>query len=90
MTMTMLLTIVFLGVFVAYAIAAPFVSNIGRFLRRTWLYCPEHEEYARVGVHPMGAAVLAGYGEPPLSVRSCSLLKPGQRCDEGCLDGAEF
>lgn len=90
MSTSLILTIIFLGVFLAYAIVAPLLTNIGVFLRRSWLYCPEHAEYARVGIHPMGAALSTGYGAPHLSVRSCSLLKPGETCSERCLQDAKF
>jgi hypothetical protein len=85
MTTSMMLSVVFLGVFLLYAIAAPVVTNIGRYLGLSWLLCPEHQEYARVGVHPFSAALTAGYGAPKLSVSRCSLLKPGETCEERCL-----
>ncbi|HKI99361.1 MAG TPA: hypothetical protein VKB51_12890 [bacterium] len=90
MVTSLTLTVIFLGVFLAYVVAAPLLTNLGRFLYRAWLFCPEHEEYARVGVHPFEAALTAGYGAPQLAVRSCTLLKPGERCHERCLNGADF
>lgn len=90
MTTSLILSVVFLGVFLLYAVAAPVLTNIGAFLRRTWLLCPERQEYASVGVHPFGAALSTGYGAPSLAVRTCSLRKPGETCDERCLAGAKF
>lgn len=90
MATSLILTIVFLAVFLAYAVGAPLLTNLGVFLHRAWLFCPEREEYARVGVHAFGAALSTGYGAPHLSVRSCSLLKEGETCNERCLLNATF
>lgn len=90
MSTTATLILIVLGVFLAYSVLAPLALNLGRFIGRSWLFCPEHQEYARVGVHPFAAAFTAGYGAPALSVRRCSLLPPGQACDEQCLNGAHF
>jgi hypothetical protein len=90
MTTIATLTLLVLGVFLIYSVLGPVALNVGRFLKRAWLYCPEHQEYARVGVHPFGAALTAAYGGPTLHVRRCSLLKGGEVCDEKCLAGADF
>ena len=85
-----MLMLVILGVFLAYAIVAPVALNVTRFAKRTWLFCPDHQEYAQIRLHPLSAALTAGYGAPALSVRRCTLLKPDEVCDENCLRGAEF
>ena len=90
MTTVTVLVLVFAGVFLAYTVGAPVLLNISRFLGRTWQYCPTHEEYARVGVHSLGAALTSGYGAPVLHVRRCNLLRPHESCDERCLEDARF
>ena len=90
LTTAIITVAVVLGVFLTYAVLAPVIANLGRFMGRTWLFCPEHQEYALIGVNPLGAAFTAGYGSPSLAVRRCTLRKPGEVCDERCLEGADF
>lgn len=90
MTISLILTVVFLGMFLAYAVGVPLVTQIGAYLHPVSVFCPGRETYARVGVHPLGAALSTGYGMPHLSVRSCTLLKPGEHCNERCLERATF
>jgi hypothetical protein len=90
MTTSVIPILAVLGVFLAYALLAPIVMNVGRFAGRTWLFCPERHEYARIGVNAVGAAFSTAYGAPDVSVRACSLLKSGEVCDERCLAGAQF
>jgi hypothetical protein len=90
MTTSVMPILVVLGVFFAYALLAPIAMNIGRFTGRNWLFCPDREEYAQVRVNPLRAALSTSYGAPDVTVRTCTLLKPGQACDEHCLDGAKF
>ena len=90
MATSTVLILVVLGVFLAYTVAAPILLNVNRFIGRSWLFCPEHQEYAQVGVNTLGAAFTSGYGAPDLSVRRCTLRKPGEFCDEQCLNDARF
>jgi hypothetical protein len=90
MTTTLWIVVGVLGVFVAYTLVAPLALNVGRFLHRTWLFCPERKEHALVGVHALSSALRSAYGDPKLSVRTCSILKPGETCDANCLEKAAF
>jgi hypothetical protein len=90
MTTTLSLILSVLGIFALYALVAPIALNVGRYVGRNWLFCPEHQEYARVGVRPLGAALGVAYGARSLSVRRCTLLGRGQTCDAQCLSGVQY
>jgi hypothetical protein len=40
-----------------------------------------------VDVNASGAALASAYGVRRLNLRKCSLLSPGEVCDEACLKG---
>lgn len=84
-TLAMVLGSVLL-VFAVYAIVAPFALNYGRFTRPFRLPCPERHLNASVEVKATGAAISSAYGGR-VRLRKCSLLSPGQGCDEACLKG---
>jgi hypothetical protein len=74
-------------IFATYTLLAPLALNAGRFLGRFRLTCPNRSEHAEVQVHAARAALSAAYGTPDLGLRHCSLLRPGDTCNEGCLKG---
>lgn len=80
-------TAAILVVFVAYAAVAPMAMNLGRFWGKHSLTCPNRDVRAEVEVHPARAALAASYGAADLGLRRCSLLRPGDTCNEGCLRG---
>ncbi len=90
MTTSMTVAAAILAVFFGYTILAPVAANLGRFIGRSWLYCPKHRVFGAVKLNALSAALTAGYGEPMLAVRNCSLREPGQTCDERCLNGADL
>ena len=49
------------------------------------LKCPERQAYGDVRVNPFGAALTSAYGDARMQVRKCTLLKPGEKCGEECL-----
>lgn len=79
-----------LGVFVAYSVLAPVSMNLSRFIRHPRVLCPVHKIYGTLRLNMFGAALSAGYGQPVMHVKDCSLLHPGEKCDEACLKDANF
>jgi hypothetical protein len=90
MTIPIILTAAVLAVFLSYALFSPVALNLGRFLGRSRVYCPTHTTFGNIRVNALGASLTAGYGEPTLHVRDCTLLHPGEQCGEDCLKSAEF
>jgi hypothetical protein len=76
-----------LVVFATYTVLAPLVLNFGRFDCGFALHCPDRQEGAVVEVRAAGAAISSAYGEPSLKLRHCSLLGPGEVCQQACLQG---
>ena len=74
-------------VFVVYTVLAPLALNYGRFGNGFRLACPERNIHAQVDVNASGAALASAYGVRRLNLRKCSLLSPGEVCDEACLKG---
>jgi hypothetical protein len=74
-------------VFALYAIVAPLALNYARFAHRFKLPCPERHVNAAVEVKATGAALTSAYGGSRVHMRRCSLLLPGEGCNEECLKG---
>lgn len=72
-------------VFATYTVTAPLALNAGRFLGRFHLSCPNRGQAADVTLHATRAALSSAYGIPRLAKRRCSLLGPGETCNEACL-----
>lgn len=72
-------------VFVSYTVLAPLIANYGRFGSGFRLDCPEKNTHATVRVNAPVAAIASAYGARKLAMKSCSLLRPGDVCDEACL-----
>ena len=72
-------------VFAAYTLLAPLLTNYGQFGNGFQLTCPDRNSRAQVDVNSVTAAIAKAYGVRRVFVRKCSLLKPGDVCDEGCL-----
>jgi len=90
MTTSLWIILAVLGVFAAYTLVAPLALNIGRFIGRSWLFCPDRREYAQVRLNAIRGALSSAYGNPHVTVRGCSIRNPGETCDEKCLHGAAF
>jgi hypothetical protein len=76
-----------LVVFALYAIVSPLALNYARFASRFRLPCPERHVDASVEVKAAGAALTSAYGGARVHMRRCSLLLPGEGCNEECLKG---
>lgn len=74
-------------VFAIYTVLAPLALNYGRFGNGFRLPCPERKVAAQVDVNAAGAAISSAYGLQRLHMRKCSLLAPGDGCNEACLKG---
>lgn len=74
-------------VFALYAIVAPIALNYARFTSRFRLPCPERHVDAAVEIKATSAALTSAYGGSHVHMRRCSLLLPGQGCNEECLKG---
>jgi len=72
-------------VFALYSVLAPVALNYSRFTRPFRLPCPERHMNAAVEVKASSAALSSAYGGSRVHMRRCSLLLPGQGCDEACL-----
>ena len=85
--MTTLLTVfaAVIAVFLATVLIAPTVVNLPRFLGRFRLECPHSHVFGEVKLNRFGAALTSAYGILRLRVRRCTLLAPGEKCDEGCV-----
>ena len=85
--MTTLLTVfaTVFAVFLGYVLIGPTAVNLPRFLGRFRLACPNCLSYGEVKLKPFGAALTSAYGIPRLQVRECTLLAPGEKCDDGCV-----
>lgn len=79
-----------LAVFLAYAIVAPTMLFIPRFLKRFRLFCPTHRSYANVRLNSFGAAITSAYGAPNVHVSGCNLKSRNDKCDERCLNDADI
>jgi hypothetical protein len=86
LTLGVVLTAI-VAVFAVYTVLAPLALNYGRFGNGFRLPCPERNETAKVDVNAAGAAISSAYGLQRLHMRKCSLLSPGDVCDEACLKG---
>ena len=75
-------------VFATYTLVAPLLLNRGRFSKGFRVMCPERNLFARVAAKASGAALASAYGAKRLPVRSCDLLKSGEKCDGVCLKTA--
>ncbi len=74
-----------LAVFLAFTVLAPVLLNFARFAGRFLRTCPHLQQNAQVRVNPFSAAFTAGYGEPRLHVRECSLWGEQRGCEGECL-----
>lgn len=74
------------AVFVGYTLFAPTLLNLPRFIGGFLLKCPLRQAYADIRVNPLGAALTSAYGDPQLHVRKCTLLQPGEKCGQECLN----
>lgn len=73
------------GILALYALVAPTLLGMPRYMRARRLACPHHPAMARVNVDAARAALTSVYGAPDLRVSRCSLLGKGETCDQGCL-----
>jgi hypothetical protein len=85
-TMVVVLASILL-VFALYAIVAPIALNYARFASRFRLPCPERHVDAAVQLKATGAALSSAYGGSHVRMSRCSLLLPGEGCNEECLRG---
>ena len=74
-----------LAIFIGYTVLAPMMLNLPRFLGTYRLICPHSRAPAEVRIHPLQAALTAGYGMPQMRVSRCNQLSPNETCDQNCL-----
>lgn len=87
MTTFLIVSASILLVFATYALIAPVALNYGRFGGGFEVKCPSRLQPADVRVAASRAAITSAYGSPSLRLRRCTLLRPGESCDEACLKG---
>lgn len=75
------LAVVVLG----YVLVAPAGLNLGRFVGRLRVQCPQRHQATWIKVNPLSAAISAPYGHAHTHVRACGLLGHNDRCGEECL-----
>jgi len=88
MTPILVVSAAIVAVFVVYALLAPAVLGLPSFMRPLLLPCPHHVATGRIRLNGILAALTNAYGRPRFRVMRCNLLRPGETCDEGCMEGA--
>lgn len=78
------------AIFLTYSVLAPVTLNFGRFAGRRTLPCPHHNTKGVLRFNALSAALGAGYGPPAPRVKKCSMMRPEEKCDEGCLRNVSF
>ena len=86
MSTIVVVSLAIIAVFFVYAVLAPVFFGLPGFIRPFALACPHRGTTGNVRVEGIRAALTNAYGKPSLRVLACSLLGPGQYCDQACLD----